>query len=157
MSASGARPYIRRDAPHGLMHCVRISRDFLGEDDFVTYLGDVMLAERFADRRTQAQVVVQKVADLRSFGLAETDADGRVTALVEKPEHPRGDLAMVGVYFFPPAIHEAVAAIGPSARGELEITDAVQWLVSEGREVRAEVYPDFWKDPTARSSAASAR
>ncbi|MEU8461546.1 glucose-1-phosphate thymidylyltransferase [Streptomyces sp. NPDC029003] len=145
--------YIRQDAPLGLAHCVRIARDFLGEDDFVMYLGDVMLtdgvvemAERFAQRRPQAQVVVQKVADPRSFGLAETDADGRVTALVEKPEQPRGDLAMVGVYFFTPAIHEAVAAIGPSARGELEITDAVQWLVSEGREVRAEVYPGFWKD-----------
>ncbi|MFF9646424.1 glucose-1-phosphate thymidylyltransferase [Kitasatospora aureofaciens] len=144
---------IRQEAPLGLAHCVRIARDFLGEDDFVRYLGDVMLtdgivetAERFARTRPEAQVVVQTVADPRAFGLAETDADGRVTALVEKPEHPQGNQAMVGVYFFTPAVHEAVAAIAPSARGELEITDALQWLVAEGREVRAEVYPGFWKD-----------
>jgi glucose-1-phosphate thymidylyltransferase len=145
--------YIRQEAPLGLAHGVRIARDFLGDDDFVLYLGDVMLtdgvvemAERFARRRPTAQVVVQKVADPRAFGLVETDADGRVTELAEKPEHPRGDLAMVGVYFFTPAVHGAVDAIGPSARGELEITDALRWLVTEGHEVRAEVYPGFWKD-----------
>ncbi|MEV5880750.1 glucose-1-phosphate thymidylyltransferase [Streptomyces sp. NPDC052101] len=145
--------YIRQDTPRGLAHCVSLARDFLGADDFVMYLGDVMLsegitemAERFRANRPAAQVVVQKVTDPRAFGVAELAADGRVTALVEKPQHPTSDLAMVGVYFFTPAIHEAVAAIRPSARGELEITDAVQWLVSNNCDVRAEVYTGFWKD-----------
>ncbi|MEU5191593.1 glucose-1-phosphate thymidylyltransferase [Streptomyces klenkii] len=145
--------YIHQQAPHGLAHCVSLARDFLDADDFVMYLGDVMLpegitemAERFRVNRPAAQVVVQRVTDPREFGVAELAADGRVTALVEKPKNPTSDLAMVGVYFFTPAIHEAVAAIQPSARGELEITDAVQWLVSHDYVVRAEVYTGFWKD-----------
>jgi glucose-1-phosphate thymidylyltransferase len=146
--------YIPQDEPRGLAHCVRIARDFLGEDDdFVMYLGDNMLvdgvgdlAEDFRSRRPAAQVVVRKVADPRAFGVAEVDENGRVLRLVEKPEVPRSDLAVIGVYFFTPAIHEAVAAIGPSTRGELEITDALQWLIASGADVQARVYPGFWKD-----------
>ncbi|WP_034089991.1 glucose-1-phosphate thymidylyltransferase [Streptacidiphilus albus] len=145
--------YFRQDAPLGLAHCVSIARTFLGEDDFLMYLGDNMLtagvteaAEQFRDRRPAAQVVVQKVADPRAFGVAEVDADGVVQRLVEKPQYPAGDLALIGVYFFTPAIHRAVAAIVPSARGELEITDAIQWLVDAGAEVRAHEYTGYWKD-----------
>lgn len=145
--------YIPQDRPLGLAHCVSISQAFLGQDDFVMYLGDNMLpqgveqaAEEFAADRPDAQLVVCKVADPRAFGVAETDARGAVVRLVEKPEHPRSDLALVGVYFFTPAIHRAVAAIEPSARGELEITDAVQWLVEQGRPVRAHEYSGYWKD-----------
>ncbi|MGR3938629.1 glucose-1-phosphate thymidylyltransferase [Streptomyces sp. BRA346] len=145
--------YIPQDAPHGLAHCVAIARDFLGDDDFVMYLGDQMLpdgvtelARDFRTERPDAQVVVHQVADPRAFGVAEVAADGRVVRLVEKPESPVSDLAVVGVYFFTPAIHEAVAAIGAGDRGELEITDAIQWLVSSGADVRARVYRGFWKD-----------
>lgn len=145
--------YIPQDAPRGLAHCVAIARDFLGDDDFVMYLGDNMLpggvseiAEEFRATRPAAQIVVYKVGDPRAFGVAEVGEDGRVVRLVEKPREPRSDLAMIGVYFFTPAIHEAVDAIGPSARGELEITDAIQWLVSGGQDVRARVYGGYWKD-----------
>lgn len=145
--------YIPQEVPHGLAHCVAIARDFLGDDDFVMYLGDQMLpdgvtelARDFRTERPDAQVVVHQVADPRAFGVAEVAADGRVVRLVEKPESPVSDLAVVGVYFFTAAIHEAVAAIGASNRGELEITDAIQWLVTSGADVRARVYRGFWKD-----------
>jgi glucose-1-phosphate thymidylyltransferase len=145
--------YLRQDRPRGLAHCVALARDFLGDDDFVMYLGDNMLPEgvagiaaEFAEQRPAAHVVVHKVADPRSFGVAELDPDGAVLRLVEKPEHPRSDLALIGVYFFTAAVHEAVSAISPSARGELEITDAVQWLVEHGAAVRASVYDGYWKD-----------
>ncbi|GAA2622628.1 MULTISPECIES: glucose-1-phosphate thymidylyltransferase [Streptomyces] len=145
--------YIPQTAPLGLAHCVEIARDFLGDEDFVMYLGDNVLpggvaqvAEDFRTHRPAAQIVVHKVADPRAFGVAETEPDGTVTRLVEKPEHPRSDLAMIGVYFFTPAIHEAVRAIEPSARGELEITDAIQWLVTQGLPVRAGTYTGYWCD-----------
>ncbi|HCT78969.1 MAG TPA: glucose-1-phosphate thymidylyltransferase [Micromonosporaceae bacterium] len=145
--------YIVQDAPRGLAHCVQIARGFLGDDDFVMYLGDNILpegvaevAEEFHRDRPAAQVVLHKVPDPQAFGVAEVDPSGWVTALVEKPKEPRSDLALIGVYFFTPAIHQAVAAIKPSARGELEITDAIQWLVSSGWKVRGHVYSGFWKD-----------
>jgi glucose-1-phosphate thymidylyltransferase len=153
-SRFGARvTYIRQDQPHGLAHCVRLARSFLGDDDFVMYLGDNMLPEGVAEiagefraGRPAAHIVVQKVADPRSFGVVELAAGGRVLWLVEKPHRPRSDLAVVGVYFFTAAIHQAVATIAPSARGELEITDAIQWLLSHGAEVTASEYHGYWKD-----------
>ncbi|MFP8960076.1 glucose-1-phosphate thymidylyltransferase [Streptomyces nanhaiensis] len=145
--------YIAQEEPLGLAHCVRLARPFLGDDDFVMYLGDNMLpdgvvpiAEEFAEHRPDAQVVVHKVPDPRAFGVVEMDAEGRVTRLVEKPREPRSDLALVGVYFFTAAVHRAVDSIEPSARGELEITDALQWLVTRGAEVRASEYGGYWKD-----------
>ncbi|MEU8685493.1 glucose-1-phosphate thymidylyltransferase [Streptomyces sp. NPDC048611] len=145
--------YIPQEAPLGLAHCVELARPFLGDDDFVMYLGDNMLpegvervAEQFTAERPAAQVVVHKVSDPRAFGVAELAPDGRVERLVEKPQEPKSDLALIGVYFFTPAIHKAVAAIEPSARGELEITDAIQWLVVNGDEVKASEYEGYWKD-----------
>ncbi|MGW0534431.1 glucose-1-phosphate thymidylyltransferase [Streptomyces sp. NPDC003032] len=153
-SRFGARiVYIPQERPLGLAHCVAIAQDFLGDDDFVMYLGDNMLpegvteiAQDFRAGRPAAEVVVYKVADPRAFGVAEIAADGTVLRLVEKPQEPQSDLALIGVYFFTPEIHRAVAAIEPSARGELEITDAIQWLVAEGADVRAREYAGYWKD-----------
>ncbi|GGK26501.1 glucose-1-phosphate thymidylyltransferase [Streptomyces camponoticapitis] len=145
--------YIPQEKPLGLAHCVTLARPFLGDDDFVMYLGDNMLpdgiesiAADFRAARPAAQVVVHKVLDPRAFGVAELDVDGNVERLVEKPEQPLSDLALIGVYFFTPAIHRAVGAISPSARGELEITDAIQWLLTAGSEVKASEYSGYWKD-----------
>ncbi|MFD1832751.1 MULTISPECIES: glucose-1-phosphate thymidylyltransferase [Streptomyces] len=145
--------YIRQERPLGLAHCIRLARSFLGDDDFVLYLGDVMLhgdvrplADDFLRRRPAAQLVVARAADPRSFGVVETDADGAVRRMVEKPEEPRSDMVATGVYFFTPAVHEAVAAIGPGARGELEVTDAVQWLVDRGLPVGVCEFGGYWKD-----------
>jgi glucose-1-phosphate thymidylyltransferase len=155
--------YIPQDAPLGLAHCVLIARDFLGDDDFVMYLGDNLLrqgiaefVERFEEDRHQsaapgstipsAQILLARVSDPQRFGVAEIGPDGEVLHLVEKPENPPSDLALVGVYLFDPSIHEAVATIAPSPRGELEITDAIQWLIDNGHRVRHEVLEGWWKD-----------
>ena len=146
--------YLRQDAPRGLAHGVLIARDFLGDDDFVMYLGDNFivggitgLVEEFAARRPEAQIMLQRVSDPRAFGVAELDAaTGLVKNLEEKPKQPKSDLALVGVYLFTPAIHEAVASLKPSWRGELEITEAIQWLLDNGRTVNSTTITGYWKD-----------
>jgi glucose-1-phosphate thymidylyltransferase len=160
--------YIPQDAPLGLAHCVLIARDFLGDDDFVMYLGDNMLqqglsgfTERFEAARhaassprlgedsvalPSAQILLAKVDDPRQFGVAELGPDGEVLRLVEKPDVPPSDLALVGVYLFDKHILDAVDAIEPSWRGELEITDAIQWLIDTGRRVNHEVLEGWWID-----------
>jgi glucose-1-phosphate thymidylyltransferase len=155
--------YIPQEAPLGLAHCVLIAREFLGDDDFVMYLGDNMLqqgleefVEGFEKDRSRcltegleapsAQILLAHVHDPRQFGVADVDDDGEVMALVEKPQDPPSDLALVGVYLFSPRIHDAVRSIEPSARGELEITDAIQWLVDNGKRVEPHVVRGWWKD-----------
>ncbi|MGH9244171.1 MAG: glucose-1-phosphate thymidylyltransferase [Acidimicrobiales bacterium] len=160
--------YIPQEAPLGLAHCVLIAQGFLGGDDFVMYLGDNMLqqglkefVQRFEAERavsgTVAQILLCPVPDPQRFGVAAVDGDGHVTQLIEKPANPPSNLALVGVYLFDPSIHEAVRAIEPSARGELEITDAIQWLIASGRRVRHEVLQGWWldtgkKDPLLESN-----
>jgi glucose-1-phosphate thymidylyltransferase len=85
------------------------------------------------------------VPDPEHYGVAELDG-GTVVRLVEKPPEPKTDLALVGVYMFTPAIHDAARAIEPSARGELEITDAIQRLVDTGLRVDPHVVRGWWKD-----------
>ena len=153
-SAFGIRTtYIRQDAPLGLAHAVLVARDFLGEDDFVMYLGDNFivggitgLIERFRRERPQALIMLTEVSDPRAFGVAELDAVGQVIGLEEKPKEPKSNLALVGVYMFTPAIHEAVRNLKPSWRGELEITEAIQWLIDSGRQVRSTTITGYWKD-----------
>jgi glucose-1-phosphate thymidylyltransferase len=122
------------------------------------YLGDNLIrqgvkvfVDRFEAERARfdpavAHILLARVPDPHRFGVAELDGDGRVVRLVEKPVAPRSDLALVGVYLFSPAIHEAVAAIAPSGRGELEITDAIQWLVDAGHRVRSDLLEGWWID-----------
>ncbi len=145
--------YLRQPAPLGLAHAVLIARDYLGDEDFVMYLGDNFivggindLVERFAGERPAAQIMLTKVADPRQFGVAELDTEGHVVGLEEKPTRPKSDLALVGVYLFGPAVHEAVAELKPSGRGELEITDAIQWLIEAGLRVESSVISGYWKD-----------
>ena len=142
--------YLHQQAPLGLAHCVLIARGFLGDDDFIMYLGDNLLrqgvrglVESFADRSLRdgaaAQILLARVPDPQRFGVAELNERGEVVRLVEKPAEPPSDLALVGVYLFDQTIHEAVATITPSRRGELEITDAIQWLIDQGHRVRQKV------------------
>ncbi|MBW8827557.1 MAG: glucose-1-phosphate thymidylyltransferase [Acidobacteria bacterium] len=151
--------YIAQDAPNGLAHCVLIARDFLGDDDFVMWLGDNLLEGGLGDlvpefgqeqRRLTgapaAMILLKKVEDPTQFGVAELDPEGHVVRLVEKPADPPSDLALVGVYLFDRRIHEAAAAIEPSGRGELEITDAIQWLIDQGQPVVAAEHRGWWLD-----------
>jgi glucose-1-phosphate thymidylyltransferase len=144
--------YIQQDAPRGLAHAVLIARDFLGDDDFVMYLGDNFivggitdLVETFTSDRPDAQIMLTRVSDPRAFGVAELK-DGRVVGLEEKPKQPKSDLALVGVYIFTPAVHEAVRELKPSWRGELEITEAIQGLLDSGKDVRSTTITGYWKD-----------
>ncbi len=145
--------YIQQEAPLGLAHAVLIARDFLGDDDFVMYLGDNLiiggissLVEEFRRNAPDALILLTKVDNPSAFGVAELGAGGRIIRLVEKPQVPPSDLALVGVYMFGTAIHEAVRAIKPSARGELEITEAIQWLVDNDRDVSSHLVEGYWKD-----------
>lgn len=145
--------YIPQERPLGLAHAVLIAQDYLGDDDFVMYLGDNFivggitdLVDEFRDSLPDAQILLTRVADPRAFGVAELDPSGQVTGLEEKPEQPKSDLALVGVYLFTPLIHEAVRAIEPSWRGELEITHAIQHLIDSRADVRSTVIKGYWKD-----------
>jgi len=153
-SAFGLRvTYIQQEAPLGLAHAVLVARDFLGDDDFVMYLGDNFivggisaLVEEFRGTRPDAQIMLTQVPDPREFGVAELDESGQVVGLEEKPRQPKSDLALVGVYLFTPCVHEAVRALKPSWRGELEITEAIQWLIDSGRKVTSTTISGYWKD-----------
>jgi len=145
--------YIGQDAPLGLAHAVLMARSFLGDDDFVMYLGDnfivggiTALVEEFRSARPDAQIMLTRVPDPRQFGVAELDSAGQVIGLAEKPEQPKSDLALVGVYMFTPAVHEAVRHLKPSWRGELESTEAIQWLIDTGHPVRSTIITGYWKD-----------
>jgi glucose-1-phosphate thymidylyltransferase len=144
--------YLPQEAPLGLAHAVLIAEEFLGDSPFVMYLGDNLLKEGiarfvrdFERSEPDALILLQRVKDPSAYGIAELQ-DGRVVQLVEKPEHPRSDLALVGVYLFTPAVFESVKAITPSSRGELEITDAIQHMIDRGLRVEPHTVTGWWKD-----------
>jgi glucose-1-phosphate thymidylyltransferase len=131
--------YISQDQPLGLAHAVKVSADFLGEDRFVMFLGDNVieggispLIAQFASSDWNSQIVLTRIEHPEQYGVAELGEDGRIIRLVEKPKNPPSDLALVGIYMFDNHIMQAVEEIAPSWRGELEITDAIQWLVDNG-------------------------
>lgn len=166
--------FIHQDAPLGLAHAVKTAQPFLGNDRFVMFLGDNLIGESLADRVRDfdapgcpytCHILLTEVENPSQFGIAELEPapvavaahDGRepaahdgsplrVRQLIEKPAQPPSNLALVGVYFFDPTIFTAADAIKPSARGELEITDAIQWLINTGHDVRAQRLTGYWID-----------
>jgi glucose-1-phosphate thymidylyltransferase len=152
-SAFGVRvTYIVQDAPAGLAHAVLTAEAFLGGQPFVMYLGDNLLqggitelVERFRTGACDALILLTPVPDPQNYGVAELDG-GRVVRLTEKPPTPQSDLALVGVYMFSARVHDAARAIVPSARGELEITDAIQHLLDSGLRVEPHIVQGWWKD-----------
>lgn len=144
--------YIEQPDPLGLAHAVITSKDYLGDSPFVMYLGDNLiidgitpLVDQFRKSNADSQILLAKVPNPSSFGVAVLKGD-KVVNLEEKPAEPKSDLALVGVYMFDQPIWEAVEAISPSARGELEITDAIQWLVDQKFDVKSHVVTGWWKD-----------
>jgi glucose-1-phosphate thymidylyltransferase len=150
--------YVVQDEPLGLAHAVLTAEPFLGDSPFVMYLGDNLLqggiselVEAFREHGPDALILLTPVADPQSYGVAELapaepGRPARVLRLLEKPQDPPSDLALVGVYMFTAAIHDAARAISPSGRGELEITDAIQHLVDAGLRVEPHVVRGWWKD-----------
>ena len=144
--------YLEQEAPLGLAHAVKISETFMAGEPFVMYLGDNLIKDgitpfvrEFEREKPDAQILLAKVSHPEEFGVAELEGD-RVVRLEEKPAQPRSDLALVGVYLFSSSVFDAVRAIRPSHRGELEITDAIQQLITSGKRVRSHVIGGWWKD-----------
>jgi len=144
--------YIPQEAPLGLAHAVLTAREFVAGQPFLMYLGDNVLLEgvagfvrEFERTRPDAQIFLARVPEPERFGVAVLDGE-RVVRLVEKPREHISDLALVGVYLFDDSILEACASLQPSWRGELEITEAIQWLIDHGKTVRAEMVGGWWKD-----------
>lgn len=144
--------YVHQAEPLGLAHAVKVSQDFLADDPFVMFLGDNVIqggigpvVDQFTNGEWNSQIVLTRVAEPQHFGVAELEA-GDIVRLVEKPKDPPSDLALVGIYMFDHHIHEAVNAIQPSWRGELEITDAIQYLIDHGYRVRPYVHRGWWID-----------
>ncbi len=145
--------YIQQDEPLGLAHAVKIADKFMGKDDFVMYLGDNLLRDgieqfvsKFKKDRPNSQILLAKVPNPEQFGVAELSPNGKIKRLEEKPVKPKSDLALVGVYLFDHSIFKAVNAIKPSHRGELEITDAIQYLIDKKYTVTPHIVTGWWKD-----------
>ncbi|MFQ5873657.1 MAG: glucose-1-phosphate thymidylyltransferase, partial [Dehalococcoidia bacterium] len=145
--------YIQQEQPLGLADAIKVARPYLGDVPFVMYLGDNLIGQgmreflsSFYESQADATILLKQVDDPRQFGVVEVDSQGRVRRLVEKPSNPHSDMALVGAYAFSPAIHEAVEEIGPSWRGELEVTDAIQRLLEKGRKVQSFALQSWWLD-----------
>ena len=156
--------FIVQDAPLGLAHALKISLSFIDGEDCLMYLGDNLVkggvadvANDFARHEANCQIMLSAVPNPTAFGVADLAPDGSVRRLVEKPKVPPSDLALVGVYLFDETISEAVGAIAPSARGELEITDAIQYLIETGRTVRASMVSGWWKDTGTKEDLLAAQ
>jgi glucose-1-phosphate thymidylyltransferase len=145
--------YILQEHPAGLAHAVKVAQPFLGDSPFIMYLGDNIIQDdlnpvmaSFSNKNLDALIMLRQVSNPSAFGVAKVDEAGKVLQLQEKPKVPPSNLALVGIYFFSPHIHEAIANIQPSARGELEITDAIQKLIDWQKPVEAIQLKGWWLD-----------
>ena len=145
--------YIGQDFPRGLAHAVKIAQPYLQENDFIMYLGDNLIkdgikefADDFNNSTAEASIILTEVKDPRRFGVAKFDENKNIVALVEKPTEPPSNLAIVGIYAFRKSIFEAITKIQPSWRNELEITDALDWLIKNGKKIDYSCISGWWKD-----------
>jgi glucose-1-phosphate thymidylyltransferase len=155
--------YILQSEPLGLAHAVAIAQNFLQDSPFLLFLGDTLLESplkplliKFQQQQLDSLLLLCEVNDPRAFGVAKIDENGKLVQMLEKPKDPPSNLALVGVYFFNTSIHEAIASIHPSARGELEITDAIQYLIDTNKKVEVSMLQGWWLDTGRKDDILSA-
>lgn len=145
--------YIVQGEPLGLAHAVGCARDFVGDESFVVYLGDDLmregiteLVEDFDADEYAAGIGLQEVDEPSRYGIVDVDENDNVVGLAEKPDDPPTNLALIGIYVFTPDIFTKIESLEPSWRGELEITEAIQALIDDGRRIQSHVVHGWWKD-----------
>ncbi len=145
--------YIPQEAPLGLAHAIKISERFLGKEPFIMYLGDNILKhgiediiEQFKKKKPNALILLTEVTNPQEFGVAVVDENGAVRKLIEKPKIAPSNLALVGIYLFDVKVFSAIEHIKPSERNELEITDAIQWLLDNKYKIESHMVKGWWKD-----------
>lgn len=155
--------YIEQDAPRGIAHAVYCAKDFMSGEDFVVFLGDNILkggikkyVDSFVASDADAGILVSKVSEPKKYGIAEIDSNGRIIGVEEKPEQPKSDLAITGVYLFKKSIFDEIEKIKPSKRGELDITSAIQALISNNKKVLCHIVNDWWDDTGTAESVLNA-
>ena len=145
--------FIEQSAPLGIAHTIKIAKNFLKNDSFIMYLGDNILKEGvvehvkdFKNSDCEGSILLMEVDNPQEFGIAVLNKEGEIIKLVEKPKNPPTNFAVIGIYMFRPAVLQAVEEITPSHRNQLEITDAVQWLIDNGYKVKSSFVTKWWKD-----------
>ncbi len=145
--------YIEQDEPRGIAHAISLCKNFIGNEKFLVFLGDNIIkkdmteyAKKFNDNDIDASLLVCKVSNPSQFGIAELNDDGSIKKIMEKPKNPPSNLAVTGIYFLTPKIFEIISRLKPSWRNELEITDALQMLLSEKNNIKYYMITDYWKD-----------
>ena len=147
--------YIYQDSPKGISHAIRLCKDFVGNDKFIVYLGDNVLrknlvdyTKKFEGSDSDAMILLCKVDEPQRFGIAELDKNnpGKIKKIMEKPKDPPSNLAVIGIYFLTPSIFDIIDNLKPSWRGELEITDALDMLMNQGKKIEYDTVTGWWKD-----------